>query len=195
MGENDRHRGDQNTEDAQMVASPEPKRSLQRRLVIGLISLVALALLVMLTGAIVPRWWATRIGNIVDKRLTVGSFVGIAVGGLFTLVPLLILWIGWRVRKTFRRWLIVLALAIIVAFPNLATLGIWTGTGSGADIARRDLGTEAPGFLGGTLFGVILGAVTALVLMYLSFSRRRNKQLARDLKAQIRAHGPIDDER
>ncbi len=172
----------------------EPKRSLQSRLLIGVIALVVLVLFILLAGAILPRWWATRIGNIVDKRLTVGSFVGVAVGAIFTLIPLLILWIGWRIRKTFRRWLITMAVALIVAFPNLSTLGIWTGTGSGADLARRDLGTEAPGFLGGTLVGVVVGAAVAVMFMYLSFSRRRNKQMAKDLKAQIKAHGPIESD-
>lgn len=191
MAESDRNRADLNDATASGAVS-EPKRSLQRRLLIGVISLAVVAALILLAGAIVPRWWATRIGNVVDKRLTIGSFVGIAVGAIFTTIPLLILWIGWRVRKTFRRWLIVVAIALVVAFPNLATLGIWTGTGSGADIARRDLGTEAPGFLGGTLFGVILGAALSLGIAYLSFSRRRNKQLARDLKAQLKANGPIE---
>ncbi len=187
MGENDR---DQLSDDP--VAPPPPKRSLQSRLIIGVVSLVVLAGLILLAGAVIPRWWATRISNIVDERITVGTFLGIAVGAVFTLVPVLILWVGWRVRKSLRRWVITVGIATVVAFPNLATLGVWTGSGSGAGSARNKLDQFAPGFQGGTLFGVILGAVMALVIMYLSFSRRRNKQLARDLKAQIRAHGPIE---
>ncbi len=192
MFENDQNRNDPS--DLDDSRSSEPKRSLQHRLVIGGVTLLVLIGLILLAGAVIPRWWATRIGNIGDKRLTVGSFLGIAIGAIFTLVPLLILWIGWRIRRSFRRWLITIAVALIVAFPNLATLGIWTGTGSGADLARKDTGIEAPGFLGGTLVGVIIGAATAVLIMYLSFSRRRNKQLARDLKAQIKAHGPLEND-
>ena len=195
MGDTDRNRSaDDDLEGAGSAPVAEQKRSLQSRLSIAVVAVVVLVGLVLLAGAVIPRWWATRISNIVDERITVGTFLGIAVGAIFALVPLLILWVGWRIRKTLRRFLVFLVLAIVVAFPNLATLGVWTGTGSGANSARNKLDQFAPGFQGGTLFGVILGAVTALVIMYLSFSRRRNKQMARDLKAQIKAHGAIESD-
>ncbi len=182
-----------NLEGSAETSVAEPKRPLKQRLIVGVVAIVAVVGLVLLAGAIIPRWWSTRISNVVDERITVGTFLGIAIGAMFTLLPILMLWLGWRIRKSLRRWLVILVLAVIVASPNLATLGVWTGTGSGAESGRRKLDQFAPGFQGGTLFGVILGVVMAMIVMYLSFSRRRNRQTARDLKAQIKANGKLED--
>ncbi len=190
MGDRDDQTNGEATTD---TAVAEPKRSAKQRIIVGLVAIVVVVGSILLAGAIIPRWWSTRISNVVDERITVGTFLGIATGAIFTLLPILMLWLGWRIRKSMRRWLVILLFAVVVASPNLATLGVWTGTGSGAESGRRKLDQFAPGFQGGTLFGVILGVVMAMIVMYLSFSRRRNKQTARDLKAQIKAHGKLED--
>lgn len=171
--------------EASTRSGAEPKRSLLQRAMIGAIAIAVLVGLALFAGAVIPRWWSTQISNIVDERITVGTFLGIAVGAIFTLIPLFVLWLGWRLRKTARRWLIVVVVAMITAFPNLATLGIELGNSSGARSARVKLDTDAPGFQGGTLFGAMLGVVIGVAMFYLGFSRRRNKRLARELKAQM----------
>ena len=126
----------------------EQKRSLLRRIVIGVIAILVLIAVTLFAGAVIPRWWSTQIANIVDERITVGTFLGIAIGAIFTLIPILVLWLGWRLRKTARRWLLVVLIALVTAFPNFATLGIELGNSSGARSARVKLDTDAPGFQG-----------------------------------------------
>lgn len=172
--------------EASAKSSAEPKRSLQQRVLIGVIAVAVLVGLTMLAGAVIPRWWSTQVSNIVDERITVGTFLGIAVGAIFTLIPVFVLWLGWRLRKTARRWLIVVVVAVMTAFPNLATLGIELGNSSGARSARVKLDTDAPGFQGGTLFGALLGLVVGVVMFYLAASRKRNKRMAKELKAQMK---------
>ena len=135
---------------------------------------------VLLTGLIavstIPRWWAQRIGEQVDGSIVTGTFVGLFYGFVFTLAPLLVLAAVFRWRRTWRALVIALAVAAVLALPNLMTLGIVVGRGNAAHAGDRILDVEAPAFRGGTLAGALLAAGLVGLVAYLFVSRRRARE-------------------
>ena len=156
----------------------------KRRAVMGVVGLVVAAGSWLIGAAVLPRWWAQRLGDVVDGRLTVGSFLGVAFGVVFTVLPLVAIWSGWRFRKSWRRAAGTLALAVVLAAPNLLTLGIVIGDGNAAHAGERILDVDGPGLRGGTLVGVFLGVITTLFVAFLAKSRARNKRKLRELRTE-----------
>lgn len=154
-----------------------------RRIVVAVGLLVGLTLLGLLGAAFLPRWWAQRIGDQVGGSITTGGFLGLFYGFAFTLLPLLVLWLAFRFLHTWRKRAVGLGVAILVAAPNLLTLGIVVGTGNGAHAGDRILDVEAPGFRGGTLGGVLLAFACVVGALYLVGSRRRARRRADALEA------------
>ena len=109
----------------------------------------------LVASATVPRWWAQRVGNQVDGSLTQGTLLGLFYGFVFTLLPLAVLVLILRWRTTWRWVVFAVALAVILALPNLMTLGIVVGRGNAAHAGDRILDVEAPAFRGGTLAGAL----------------------------------------
>ena len=171
---------------------PEPVRGTDRPnrgrqfffLVIGL-AVVAIAYLV--GAAVVPRWWAQRVSNVIDGRLLFGNLLGFSVGFVFTLMPLLVLYIGWRFKKSWKRALGFIVVAVVLAAPNLMTLGIVIGSGNAAHAGERILDVDGPGFRGGSLVGAIVSLVVGFGLIWLIGSRRRNKRKAGELAAELKS--------
>jgi hypothetical protein len=62
---------------------------------------------------------------------------------------------------------------VLLAAPNLLTLGIVLGNGNGAHAGDRILDVEAPAFRGATLAGALIAAGCLAAAWYLLFSRRR----------------------
>ena len=76
-------------------------------------------------------------------------------------------------RRPLRTWSILGALTLLLAGPNLLTLGIVIGTGNAAHAGERILDVDAPGFRGATLAGVMLAALLLALLQYQLVSRHR----------------------
>ncbi len=166
------------------VVDTVDKRSLKARLIIGGVLVAGLVIAWIMGSAVIPRWWGRRIGDLVDGRLFYGSFLGIVVGAVFTLVPMMVLLAGWHFRGGWRRGLGFVLMAGLLATPNLATLGIVIGNGSAAHAGERILDVDGPGFRGGSLVGVVLGVLAAVGLWFLTWSRRRNKTKLKQLTAE-----------
>lgn len=171
-------------DEAAPPAEPEG-RTLAQKATMALIGAVALVGGWLMGAAIIPRWWSQRVGDVTDGRLTVGWLFGMMLGFVFTLIPLIAVYVGWRMRRGWRRALITLVVAAVLAAPNLMTLGIVWGSGNAAHAGERTLDTEAPGFRGGTLVGAVLGAGGAAGIGYLAVSRRRTKRKAVRLEAEL----------
>ncbi|MEM8707399.1 MAG: bZIP transcription factor [Actinomycetota bacterium] len=166
------------------TSEPDDGGNLKRRLILGAAG-VAVAVIAWFVGAaVLPRWWAQRIGDAVDGRITVGSFLGLSAGIIFTMLALLVLWLGFRFRSSRRRAILTVVLAVLVASPNLLTLGIVIGDGSAAHAGERILDVDGPGFRGGTLVGAILGTIVAAMFAVTARSRRRNKERVAELRRQ-----------
>lgn len=164
-------------------AQPTPDRNWSRRIIVGISLVVALTLLALLGAAFLPRWWAQRIGDQVGGSITTGGFLGLFYGFVFTLLPLIVLLVAFRFLHTWRKRAVALGVAVLLAAPNLLTLGIVLGTGSGAHAGDRILDVEAPAFRGGTLGGALLAAACVGGAWYLVGSRGRARRRADALEA------------
>ncbi|MGH3137965.1 MAG: permease [Gaiellaceae bacterium] len=157
----------------QVTQSPESDPNWSRRIGIGVVLIVGLTLIGLLGAAFLPRWWAQRIGDQVSGSITTGGFLGLFYGFVFTLLPLIVLFLVFRYLRTWRRRAIGVSVVILLAAPNLLTLGIVLGTGNGAHAGDRILDVEAPAFRGGTLAGALLAVAFVTGAWYLVRSRRR----------------------
>lgn len=162
-------------------------RNLGRRVLIFVIAAAVLVIAYLIGAAVMPRWWAQRVSNVIDGRLIFGNMLGFSVGLVFTLLPLFVLATGWRFKKSWKRAAGFVVAAVVVAAPNLLTLGIVIGSGNAAHAGERILDVDGPGFRGGSLIGAIVGALLGVALLWLIGSRRRNKRKATDLKVELDA--------
>lgn len=168
-------------------AAPKRDRPWGRRIVIWGIGLLAAVVLFFVGAAYLPRWWAHRIGDQVDESTAQGVGVGLFYGIVFTFLPLLVLWLTFRRRRPWKVWAAGFVGAVILAAPNLLTLGIVIGTGSAAHAGERTLDVKAPYFRGSTLIGAILAAAAFLALQYILVSRRRGKRTEARLRDELKA--------
>ena len=159
----------------------EAKRRLTlNRVILILVGVVLLLLLVLLAAAVVPRWWAQRVGSMVDGRMLVGTGLGLGIGMVFTAAPLVFLGIAARHLRSIGKALSAVVVGLLLAVPNLITLAIVLGTGNAAHAGQRILDVDGPGFRGASLVGAVIGAAFAFWVIYLMWSRRRRgRELAR----------------
>ena len=159
----------------------------RRRLLITGGLLVILLILGLGASATVPRWWAHQVGDQVDGSITAGVLVGLFYGFVFTLLPLAVLAAVLRWRRTWKTIAFALAVALLLALPNLMTLGIVLGRGNAAHAGDRVLDVEAPAFRGATLVGVLLAVALAAFVAYLLVSRNRARAGARRAGSELTA--------
>jgi hypothetical protein len=132
-------------------------------------------------AAFLPRWWAHRVGDQANESMTGAIMLGVFYGFLFTILPLFLIVWGIRKRRSARAWLFIVGGVLLLALPNLLTLGIVVGRGSAAHAGDRTLDVDAPGFRGATLAGVLLAVAFVAYVWHLSASRRRARN---ELKAR-----------
>ena len=150
-----------------------------RRLVWAGGLLVILVIAVLIASATVPRWWAHRIGDQVDGSITQGTLLGLFYGFVFTLVPIAIVVLILRWRRTWKTVAVALFIGIVFALPNLMTLSIVVGRGNAAHAGDRTLDVDAPAFRGGSLIGALLACTLLGLIAFLIVSRNRARAVAR----------------
>lgn len=158
-----------------------------RRAVWAGIAIVALIVFYFLAAAFIPRWWAQRVADQVDGSMAAGVGIGLFYGFVFTLAPVLLLLLALRRDRSWRTRAWLAAGAVVLAVPNLMTLGIVLGNGNAARAGERILDVEGPGFRASTLIGAIVAVAAALGLRYLIDSRRRARSKAGRLDDELRA--------
>lgn len=157
---------------------------------------VVLAALV-LTGYIIgttlaPRWWAHRVGDRVDGSITAGTLFGLLLGFVFTFFALVVARQALR-HLAWKKRALILVGALVVAGPNLLTLSIVLGNGSGAHAGDRILDVEGPGFRSGTAWGAALAGLVAIGLFVWAWKARRDRLALKSMKAE-RRKAPHDAE-
>ncbi len=152
----------------------------------------AVVLAYLIGGQIIPREWADFIARRVDKSFWAAVFYGLSNGIVFTFVPLLILYIGFRKRRSWGVWLTFLIVALIIALPNLMTLGIVLGNGNPAHDAQRTFSTDAQYYRGWNLAGAMIGVLLFLFAAWIMIRRHRLRDREHAVKAERKA---LDDER
>ncbi|AXT86099.1 hypothetical protein C6I20_13490 [Aeromicrobium sp. A1-2] len=154
------------------------------RIVLGIALIAALYIGFRISSAFFPRWWAHRIGDQVNGGVTRGALWGLFYGFTFTFVPLLLL---FQIRRRFFSWtwrIIVAVVAVALAAPNWLTLSVVAGNSKAAHAGERIFDVEAPGFRAGTLGGVIVGALLALVITVTSMRMKHSKVEVKKLKGE-----------
>lgn len=151
-----------------------------RRAVITVLVVALLIVLAFLGAAFLPRWWAHRIANQVNGSMSVGITLGLFYGFVFSVLPLFTAVRAFRKRRPWKVWASLTALAIVLAGPNLLTLGIVIGSGNAAHAGARTLDVDAPGFRGASLAGAITGALSIAAVEYLLISRRSSRRQLRE---------------
>lgn len=162
-----------------MVSTPPAQTDWSRRLLVAGIVLAAVLLGGLIASATIPRWWAQRIGEQIDGSIVAGTLVGLFYGFVFTALPLLVLAVVASWRRTPRAIAIGSGISLVLAIPNLMTLGIVLGTGNAAHAGERILDVEAPAFRGASLAGALVALAMTGFVAYLLVSRKRAKQTLR----------------
>jgi hypothetical protein len=135
--------------------------------------LVVLVLVVIVTSATVPRWWAHRVGDQVDGSITQGTTVGLVYGFVFTFLPIVAIVLILRWRRTWKTIVAAILIGVLLALPNLMTLSIVVGRGNAAHAGDRTLDVDAPAFRGASLVGAILAVALVAFIGWLVVSRDR----------------------
>ena len=177
-----------------MAEAVEAETNWSRRLLIGGGIAVVIVVAILLASAAVPRWWAHRIGDRVDGSITQGVLVGLFFGFLFTFLALVVFIFVMRRGRTVNAIAIGLAGALVLASPNLMTLGIVLGVGSGAHAGDRTLDVEAPAFRGATLAGAIVAGLLASYIWYLLASRDGARDARHRAEARLEEAAASPDE-
>jgi hypothetical protein len=167
---------------------PAPSSPWRKRLVYAAGTVAAIVVFGWIGAAFVPRWWSHRVGDQVSGSIPAGITLGLVYGFLFTVLPLLVLIWAARRRRSWKAWLVFVAVALFLALPNLFTLGIVLGRGDAAHAGERTLDVEAPGFRGGTLAGGILAALFLAGVRYLLVSRRRARGELERIRTRAERH-------
>jgi hypothetical protein len=163
-----------------------------RRMTFIGVGVVAVILAYVIGGAVLPRWWAGRIGDQVNESSVMGVMVGLFYGIVFTFIPLLVLYIGFRRRRSFKAWALYVVAALVLAIPNLLTLGIVVGKGDAAHAAERKLDVQANYFRGATGVGVAIGVLLFAFVLWVMIGRHNLRAREDALRAERRA---LDEER
>jgi MFS family permease len=162
------------TAQPERTTAKKPDRS--KRILIGLVLAVVLVVLAFLGAAFMPRWWSHLVGRQIGGSMTVGVSLGLFYGFVFTLLPLLVGRWGFHRRRPWKVWVAFAVATVLVAAPNLLTLGIVIGRGGAAHAAERTLDVDAPGFRNSSLAGAILAVLALAAAWYLLYSRQRAKE-------------------
>lgn len=168
------------------AAVGKPPVDWRRRLVLTGIGAAAAIVAYIFATSFLPRWWAHRVGDLVDESTLAGVLAGLVIGAVFTLGPLLVARIAVHRHRSWRaRGLLALA-ALLIASPNLTTLGIVLGRGNAAHAGERILDVQAPGFRWASLFGAIGGLAAFVGLQYLLTTRRSRRREVDRLRGELR---------
>lgn len=164
-----------------------------------LVAIAVLALLAFLSAAFLPRWWAHRIGHQVNGSLSLGITLGLFYGFVFTLLPLLVAHWAFHKRRPWKTWGALGVLILVLAAPNLLTLGIVIGNGNAAHAGERTLDVDAPGYRDATLAGAVTAVLILVLGEYALRAHRRSKReleraLARPRAADGESQGPTATE-
>ena len=168
------------------VAAAQAQARKRRKIVFAITAVILLVLGYFILAAFLPRWWGRQVGIWCGDSFTKGLLYGLAFGLVCTFVPLIIASTVFFRRLNHQIRVAILALAVLVAAPNLLTLSIATGTGGGAHAGDRYMSINAPFFRGATLIGAIVAALLFLLTLWQYNAGRRVRAAKRNARLHAR---------
>lgn len=163
----------------------EQRRDWFSRLILWSAAVVLGVSLVVIGAAYLPGWWADRVADVVAGNRTAGVLGGFACGLAFTALPLIVLRSAVRRGLVLTERLLRVVVAVLLAVPNLLTLGVVIRGGPPGALARAVLDARGPGLRGATLLGAVLGAVIVVAAWVLLAGRRRRLHELDDLRTKL----------
>jgi hypothetical protein len=155
-----------------------------RRALVWLVVAVAALLVALGLAAFVPRWWAQQVGRLVDGTFSLGVWWGVAIGLVFTVLPMAVTWPALHRGHTWRTRSALLTAAVLLALPNLLTLSVVVGTNDAAHAGKRIMDVDAPAFRGATAWGAAIGALLTVGVLVLWASYRRRGRELREMRRE-----------
>ncbi|MGN6605945.1 MAG: permease [Jatrophihabitans sp.] len=153
----------------------------------GLLAVIGVALLLigwLIATSFLPRWWAHRAADMANGTFHWGITWGLFFGIVSTFVPLLVALTTYArgMKWGTRAWIMVVA--VLLAAPNLMTLGIVLGSNNAAHAGQRTLDTDAPGFRGATIAGAIIAVVAVIAIEVFLVKHRRQRRELQQLRVE-----------
>ncbi|MEV6280947.1 permease [Nocardia sp. NPDC051832] len=179
--------------EGQPVDTPSKASTWRGRLIGSLVVVAILVVAYFILSAFIPRWWAQRLAETIHGSFSKGIWWGLLLGGLCTLVPLLLLlFAGTMWRRRGGKFIAGAAavLGLVVALPNLMTLTIVWGGNNAAHAGERVLDVDAPAFRGATLVGFLLALAIFLFVAFLDVRRGWRRRRAAKAAANTTAMDP-----
>lgn len=164
----------------------QARPSIRNRLLLWGGVLLGIIVAYFIAATTLPRWWSHRVGDQVDGSLSAGIGLGLFYGFVFTFIPLMILTFAIRRRRSWKARGWIAAVALVLAIPNLLTLGIVLGTNSAAHAGERTLDVDAPNFRASSLVGAIVAVIAVIGVRYLMHSRARAKGRESELRDELK---------
>ena len=151
--------------------------SIKTKLILGAIVIAVVIGLYFWLRQMAPRWWGDTVAGWVAGEMSKGIWYGLLFGAVGALLFIVLLLLALEQWMKHRNWLSIplSVLAVAAVVPMILTLGIVTGSNSGADAGKIALNTFAPGFRGAMLIGLIVGVVAGFFLDYLILKERRDR--------------------
>lgn len=131
------------------------------------------------------RAWASWLGNRIDGNMLEGTLWGLSLGFFFSVIPLVIARQALRRRLSFVARLTIVAIALALALPNIATLAIHFGSGDSAHAGQRIFDVDAPGVVVGSYVGIAAGVGVFLLLTVWGLLRWNDKRKTRKLSRKL----------
>ena len=182
------------TPEAEAAPPARQRRDWFSRLILWSTAVVLGVSLVVIGAAYLPGWWADRVADVVAGNRTAGVLGGFACGLAFTALPLVVARSAVRRGLVRTERLLRVVVAVMLAVPNLLTLGVVIRGGSTGALARAVLDARGPGFRGMTLPGALLGAVIVVGAWVLLAERRRRLHELDDLRTKLELRDSRDSD-
>lgn len=164
------------------VAQAQAEARKRRKIIFGVIAAALLVIGYFVLSAFLPRWWGREVGRWCNDTFGKGLLYGLMIGFVCTFVPLVVASTVFLRRLSHQFRVVLLAVAVLIAAPNLLTLSIATGTGSGAHAGNRYMDVRAPFFRGATLIGAIVAVILFLLMIWQARAGQRVRAAKRTAK-------------
>lgn len=163
--------------------APELKKPLPiwlSRTIFTLVAVVIAGVALLIASATVPVAWANMISNQVAGKASASIPLGMFYGFMFSFIPVIV---GWQAHyKNMNKWLRIglLVLAALLALPNVLTLLVLNANTDAAVRARLNWLVNAEWFGIWSIWFMVIGVVSAVVVIVLTHIwARRGREIRR----------------